>query len=355
MIYKVIQWGTGTHGKLALRAILDHPELELCGVKVFSEAKHGLDAGELCGRPATGIHASMNLTDILALEADCVVYMPLMPDPKEVLQLVKSGKNVVASNGWFYRGKRNMDSLEQACREHNVSVHGTGIHPGGITEKLPLVASAFVPNVSYVRAEEFSDIRTYDAPDVVTGIMGFGQSAAAMQASPMLSLLGDGFCQSIDMIADALGMALDEEYRTRHTFSLATADIETPFGTLEKDTVAAQRFAWEGTVGGTAVITAAVNWYMGHEHLEAGWVLGKERFEMEVDGDSHIQLVTEHFHHEGEYQGAVDEESAIVATASHCVCSVPAVCAATPGLRSYLDLPLVTGRAAASLRSAERN
>jgi len=35
-----------------------------------------------------------------------------------------------------------------------------------------------------------------------------------------------------------------------------------------------------------------------------------------------------------------------VATAVHCVNAVPYVCRAEPGVRTYLDLPLVAGRAA---------
>ena len=38
----------------------------------------------------------------------------------------------------------------------------------------------------------------------------------------------------------------------------------------------------------------------------------------------------------------------IVATAMHCVNSVPYVCRAEPGIRTYLDLPLIAGRAAPS-------
>jgi len=36
----------------------------------------------------------------------------------------------------------------------------------------------------------------------------------------------------------------------------------------------------------------------------------------------------------------------MVATANHCVSAIPYVCAAEPGIRTYLDLPLVAGRAA---------
>jgi hypothetical protein len=40
----------------------------------------------------------------------------------------------------------------------------------------------------------------------------------------------------------------------------------------------------------------------------------------------------------------------IVATALHCVNAIPYVCRAEPGLRTYLDLPLVAGRAALGLQ-----
>mgnify|MGYP006173136411 CR=1 FL=1 len=38
--------------------------------------------------------------------------------------------------------------------------------------------------------------------------------------------------------------------------------------------------------------------------------------------------------------------AAIVATATHCVSAIPYVCAAPPGIKTYLDLPLIAGRAA---------
>ena len=37
-------------------------------------------------------------------------------------------------------------------------------------------------------------------------------------------------------------------------------------------------------------------------------------------------------------------DAASVATAMHAVNAIPVVCAAEPGIRTFLDLPLVTGR-----------
>ncbi len=35
----------------------------------------------------------------------------------------------------------------------------------------------------------------------------------------------------------------------------------------------------------------------------------------------------------------------VVATANHCVNAIPYVCPAEPGIKTYLDLPLIAGRA----------
>ena len=58
MVYNVIQWGTGGVGKYSLREVLRNPEFKLVGVKAFSAGKAGLDAGDLCGLPRTGVLAT---------------------------------------------------------------------------------------------------------------------------------------------------------------------------------------------------------------------------------------------------------------------------------------------------------
>ena len=52
--------------------------------------------------------------------------------------------------------------------------------------------SALTAAATHVRAEEFSDIRTYNAPDVVRHIMGFGGTRQEALDSPMAGLLSGG-------------------------------------------------------------------------------------------------------------------------------------------------------------------
>src|SRR5262249_49613117 len=94
---RVIQWGTGNLGHEALRGILASPELALAGVLVYSAEKDGVDAGSLCGAPATGIRATRDRAAILRTPADCVVYAPRHASLDEVCEILATGKSVVAT------------------------------------------------------------------------------------------------------------------------------------------------------------------------------------------------------------------------------------------------------------------
>ncbi len=346
MTLKVVQWATGNVGRAAVEAIVSHPDMELVGAWVHSKEKAGRDVGELCGLGALGVTATGSIEEVIALEPDCVLYAPLLPNQQEVTQLLEAGINVVTPLNWFYPGKRDVTSLLAACERGGATLHGTGIHPGGITERLPLTVAALSRAVSHVRAEEFSDIRSYGAADVIRNIMLFGKTPEQARMSPMLMLLTEGFSQSIEMVADALGFALDPEIRSQHEVSVATATIDSPIGPIEPGHVAAQRFTWEGLVGGTPVITARTNWFMGEENLDPAWSFGPEgeRFEVEITGDPSIKTTFHGLHPESIAAG-LERNPGIVATAVHCVSAIPYVCKAEPGIKTYLDLPLVTGRA----------
>jgi hypothetical protein len=74
--HQVIRWATGNTGQRSLREVIREPALDLVGVRVYASAKEGVDAGELCGEPATGILATTNREKVLALDADCCACVP---------------------------------------------------------------------------------------------------------------------------------------------------------------------------------------------------------------------------------------------------------------------------------------
>jgi len=344
MTYRVVQWATGFVGKESVKGVLAHPELELVGCWVHSPDKVGRDVGELCDLDPIGVCATGSIDEICALDADAVVYSPVMASTRDVIRLLESGKNVVTPVGWIYPGDTpGVAALQAACIAGRATLHGTGINPGGITERFPLMLSALCRNIRHVRAEEFSDIRNYPTDLVVREVMLFGKEPDVAAKSPMVEVLGHGFMQSIDMVAAELGWELDPEKTSRHEMAVATRPLDTPVGVIDKGTVAAQRFTWQGTVRDEPVMTVRVNWLMGSEALDPPWVLGDQRFEVEFDAEPPVACT---FH--GLHPPVIGEhpEIGLIPPAMHCVNAIPYVCRAEPGIKTYLDLPLLAGRGA---------
>jgi hypothetical protein len=349
MALRVVQWATGGVGVAAIKGVLEHPDLELAGCWVHSEAKSGKDVGEIVGVEPLGVTATNDVEAILALDADAVIYAPLIANPDEVQKLLRSGKNVVTPVGWLYPSERSGAPLRAAALEGNATLHGTGIAPGGISDKFPLMMSIMSTGVTFVRAEEFSDLRTYEAPDVLRDVMGFGDTPEKALTGPMQKMLDSGFIQAARMCVDKMGFAADPKIRATQEIAVATAPIDSPLGAIEPGQVAARKFHWEALVGDEVVVRVTVNWFMGEENLDPAWTFGPagQRYEMEVKGNPDFTVVVKGFQSEF---GDEPPESGVVATAAHCVNSIPAVCAAPPGIATYLDLPLISGKAAPHLR-----
>lgn len=345
---RVVQWATGGVGVAAIRGVLDHPDLELVGCWVHSPDKAGRDVGDLIGAEPLGVIATNSIDEIAAIDADAVIYAPLMANPDEVATLLRSGKNVVTPVGWLYPSERSAAPMRQAALEGGVTLHGTGLAPGGISEKFPLLFSAFSSGVTYVRAEEFSDLRSYEAPDVLRHVMGFGEVPEKALTGPMQKMLDSGFIQAVKMVVDQMGFNADPKVRATQEIAVATAPIESPMGVLEPGQVAGRKFHWEALVDGEPVVRVTVNWLMGEENLDPPWAFGPEgqRYEMEIRGNPDLTIVVHGFHSKTGDEGP---DLGVVGTAAHCVNSVPAVCAAQPGILTMLELPPISGKAAPGL------
>src|SRR5689334_8931111 len=104
-----------------ITTILDHrPDIEVVGARVYSDAKNGADIGTLVGRDPIGVTATTDVAQILALEADLVLYAPSFTDLDDVCALLASGKNV-ATPSFLFHPRRIPDAerekLMAACVE----------------------------------------------------------------------------------------------------------------------------------------------------------------------------------------------------------------------------------------------
>ena len=87
------------------------------------------------------------------------------PGELEVVSLLESGKNVVASPNYHFpqlRGAAFVRMLEDACRKGGVSLYGTGINPGWLTERMAPLLTSFSNEIDYVRAQEYFNLSHVD-------------------------------------------------------------------------------------------------------------------------------------------------------------------------------------------------
>ena len=85
-------------------------------VLVHSEEKVGKDAGEIAGIDPIGVVATDDVESIIAIDADCVFYTPIIMDVDTVCRLLRSGKNVVTTSGFFHPSPDFRDDGERDPR-----------------------------------------------------------------------------------------------------------------------------------------------------------------------------------------------------------------------------------------------
>lgn len=334
---RVVQWATGNIGTRALRAVIEHPTLELAGLYVHSAEKVGRDAGELCGTSPTGVVATNDAAAIAALGADCVLYMPQGCDYDAICRLLASGANVVTTRGEFLRPASLDPSVrarvEAACKEGNASIHSTGSSPGFITEALPGVLTSLQRRLDRLAIDEFADVSSRNSPDMIFRIMGFGVPPGAFDDG-RLSHLRNAFGPSLRLLAETLSLPLDD-VQVSGAVATVTRRIEIAAGALEPGTVGAQRITVSGMRDGRELLRFRANWYCATE-LEPAWPLQPTGWHVSVEGDTPLEVRIEF---------AIPPERMAATTpgitAHRAVNAVPVVCRAEPGIRTSFELPQI--------------
>jgi len=347
MPLRVVQWGTGNVGFHSLRHIIRHPGVELVGVHAHDPAKVGRDAARLCGLSEdTGVIATDDTGALLALAPDAVVYtVKGETRPHEVIpeleRILTAGIDVASTSMISliyppFAPDRMRDPLAKACEEGNATLYVSGVDPGFSGDVLPLAALQVADRIEEVRVQELCDYSTYEDPEFTGVSFGFGRPADYTPPLAMPGVLRMGWGGMVQMVADRLGIELDE---IRESFGrcYAAEAFDTPMMHVPKDTCCAVRFQLEGRAHGRAVIVtehvnrlsddAAPEWPAppaGRSGVHRCIVTGNPSVQLECfltgeDGD----------HNTGGVQ----------ATAMRVINALPAICAHPAGMISTLDLP----------------
>jgi hypothetical protein len=343
----VVQWATGPVGRHAVAAVVDHPDLELVGALAYSDDKVGRDVGEISGIGPVGVTVTGDRDDILALDADCVLYMAqgdANPGPAldDICALLASGKNVVSTavTPLIYpasMGQPLIDRLEQACEEGGSSFHATGIEPGWASEVLPLAMSGIFRYIDSLVVQELLDYSSYDNAFMLFDVMGFGRAPDAKDvigADP--ALLGGVFRAPLMLVADALGAVIDDFAFDRQVWTTDVA-FDVAAGRIEVGTVAALRFSATAIIEGRRALTVEHVTRLSDDAAPA-WPRGRG-WKVTVDGLPSMVLEAQVAVH-----GEDENDQGCLGTAMHAVHAIVPVCEAEPGIKTFLDLPTIVGR-----------
>jgi hypothetical protein len=357
LAYRVIQWGTGSVGRLTLRELLKNPEFELAGVKVYGDSKVGKDAGSLCGGPDTGVLAVKEPAALNAQKGDTILYCPMVADYDELAGLLGAGINVItpASNMYpqFY-GKAVYNKLNEAALQGGATFHGAGVNPAFMSDVLPIVLSGLVHQAKSIKVQEVSDVNHYTstAPEIMMDHIGFGKTAEdAMHADDFLKGMTAYFSESMLMICDHFGVKL-ERVEEDHQVALSKVRVTLDNGRIvEPGTVGCRLFQWYGIVGGKRRIQLSTFWKLTTE-LEPQWDVSSTelvQWTVTVEGTPAVKAVVStcaSFDPENPKYQTGGEEAAMFATAMHLLNAVPPIVNAAPGVKTFLDLPIYGSRGA---------
>jgi hypothetical protein len=347
MTYRVFQWASGTVGSHTARAALQRPSLELVGLHVYAHDKVGLDAGDLIGTASTGVMATSDIETVKSSNADVVIHTPLPSkvygnnpdqDIEDFCELLAAGKNVITVVGYMYPkvyGAALVERLQQACLAGGSSFHSTGLNPGWMGDLLPLTMSSLCETVEHVHVLEISNFQHYPSPEIMFESMGFSATPEAFEqkGARRKAWLDGLFSESVQMVADGIHLDVTEIVSTLDT-AIADQDLQTASGKVPKGTIAGQHWRWAGlTDDGVERIAHETVWRI-HESVAPDWVSGNHAITFKGSPTMHLELPPDYGMSDG-----------LLGTAMHAINAIPYVCAAPPGIQTFLDLPWIMYRA----------
>jgi len=332
--YRVAQWATGNVGRQSLKAVIEHPHMELVGLRVYAKDKIGRDAGDICGLSPTGVIATDDIEEIIAAKPDCVVYLPNHSEIEVICRLLEEGINISTARWEFnYRGRLDPEWLariEAACEIGGSSLYATGSTPGWSTEIMPLALTLMMRKLDQITINEYADMSSRNSPEMLFKKLPFGSKPEQVADRPHPTAFSTP--PTLNSTAAAFGLPADEVVCT-HEYALTRNRVEIAAGTLERGTIGAMRMDINAMHKGRTVIRRRTAWYVTKD-VDPQWDLRDTGWRYQVEGDTPLDVSIS--------IPVADEDYPKVSpglTAHPVVNAIPYVCEAAPGIRHTSELP----------------
>jgi hypothetical protein len=341
MAIRVAHCGAGNMGKLGLKGVLHHPDLELVGLHVWSPEKVGADAGVLCGEAPAGVPATSDWQALLDLKPDCLSYFGDALEGRErqtiddVLPFLERGVNVVSISAFAAAHPATTapdirEPIEAACRKGGASMFFTGIDPGWATTDLAIAALAPADRVDCVRLLELGYWGHYTSEYSMREYFGFGKPKGFEPLLISRGSIRELWEPTLQQIAEVLGVTIEGWELTWDT-DVVDHDVETGIGVIAAGTNVVIRFELAAMAGGKPI---AIVEHVDSIARDAGkqWKQPHGPYDLvhrvEIEGDPAFGV-----------EIGYGPGSAGKCTVMPVINAIPAVCAARPGLLGPLDVP----------------
>jgi 4-hydroxy-tetrahydrodipicolinate reductase len=214
------------------------------------------------------------------------------------------------------------DRLDQIAKEHGVSVLGTGINPGFVLDYLILALTGTCEQVNAIYAKRINDLSPFG--QAVMHEQGVGITQDEYDKRMHVGELAGhvGFPESIQMIADGLGVELERIEQTKEPI-LSKTYRETSVVSVEPECLAGLRQRGFGYVNNRLFIE------MDHPQQILPHLEGTKTGDfIQISGVPNISLQI------------TPEIPGGIGTISMAVNMIPHVINAPPGLKTMLDMPV---------------
>jgi 4-hydroxy-tetrahydrodipicolinate reductase len=317
---RVTVLGMGAIGRAVLKALLARRSVRV--VAVGDPAFAGHDAGMLADVGPLGLPVEATLQETLSTPTDVVVVLTTSGSA-EMLPIVEAAAacraHIVSTcEDLAFAAWATPDLAEQidaVARAGGIAVLGTGVNPGFVMDRLPLVLAGACVSVNSVVVERVVDAAKRRGP--LRAKVGAGLTVEEFSAGVVAKKLGHrGLPESCALLGKGLGMRFDE---VRSRIGPVVATEAAPRAGIPTGRVAGLRQTAEGLVGGRTLVSLT---------LEMSVDAPNPRDRIVIDGDPPLDMLL---------AGGTHGDRATVATV---VNAIEAVRSAKPGLRYVTDLPL---------------
>ncbi|MGE2691172.1 dihydrodipicolinate synthase [Mycolicibacterium pulveris] len=270
MAIRVVQWATGAVGRAALAELIENPDFQLVGVLVYDPDKAGMDAGTLCGLPATGVVATTAKDAIVELGADVVIHAaskahPVETNAEDICRLLAAGSSVITTTSYNHLPTYGADveaAFAAACAAGKSRFHAAGENPGFMFERLVTTITGLSKRVDRIDLYEAVDVSSIDSRPMLVDLMGMGRAPEDVSVdSPIIAKLDMAYRQALNATADVLGITLSD---ITVSVECTTLDrpIEIAVGTVDPGLVVGQRFSWTGRWEGRELLAIHEEWVL---------------------------------------------------------------------------------------------